>query len=196
MAYWPFWASGLALAMVAVAHWFLVHRVMAVSGRFTALVDRVRLGAPKEPEMTEEEMIAALAEATRETFGADAVGEPIAKPDAGPAAAATQTSTTHVLFFLSLVVGAFVSAMLAGGITPVVTIRSSGFAALFGTGPLAFVPLLLGGALVGFGTRMAGGCTSGHGLCGVSRFQPGSLLATAAFFGTGIVVSFLLGALA
>jgi hypothetical protein len=55
--------------------------------------------------------------------------------------------------------------------------------------------LLAGGALVGFGTRMAGGCTSGHGMCGVSRFQKGSLLATAAFFGTGVVTSLLLGKL-
>jgi len=53
--------------------------------------------------------------------------------------------------------------------------------------------LLLGGLCVGFGTRMAGGCTSGHGLCGVSRFQPGSLVATVAFFATGVAVSFALG---
>lgn len=54
--------------------------------------------------------------------------------------------------------------------------------------------LLLGGVLIGWGTRMSGGCTSGHGLCGVSRAQPGSFVATCAFFGTGIVVSFLLEA--
>jgi uncharacterized membrane protein YedE/YeeE len=41
---------------------------------------------------------------------------------------------------------------------------------------------------------MAGGCTSGHGLCGVSRFQPGSLLTTAAFFGAAVALSFALEA--
>jgi uncharacterized membrane protein YedE/YeeE len=54
----------------------------------------------------------------------------------------------------------------------------------------AAAALVGGGVLVGFGTRMAAGCTSGHGLCGVSRFQKGSMLSTAAFFGMGIVVSF------
>jgi uncharacterized membrane protein YedE/YeeE len=58
----------------------------------------------------------------------------------------------------------------------------------------ALVPLV-GGLLIGFGTRMAGGCTSGHGLCGVSQFQPGSFVATIGFFGMGVVVSFLIGAL-
>jgi uncharacterized membrane protein YedE/YeeE len=48
--------------------------------------------------------------------------------------------------------------------------------------------------LVGFGTRMATGCTSGHGLCGVARFEKGSLLATCCFFGTGVIVSFVMNA--
>ena len=60
---------------------------------------------------------------------------------------------------------------------------------------MSYTVLLLGGVLIGWGTRMSGGCTSGHGLCGVSRAQPGSLVATCAFFGTGIVVSLLLEAL-
>jgi uncharacterized membrane protein YedE/YeeE len=42
---------------------------------------------------------------------------------------------------------------------------------------------------------MAGGCTSGHGMCGVSRFQKGSLLATVAFFGAGVATAFALGVL-
>ena len=55
------------------------------------------------------------------------------------------------------------------------------------------VLLLVGaGVMVGFGTRMAGGCSSGHGLSGCSRLQPGSLLGTAAFFGAAVAVSFLL----
>ena len=56
--------------------------------------------------------------------------------------------------------------------------------------------LLVGGLLVGFGTRMASGCTSGHGLCGVSRLQKGSLVATVCFFGAGVAVSFALGVFA
>ena len=52
--------------------------------------------------------------------------------------------------------------------------------------------LFVGGWLVGFGTRLAGGCSSGHGLSGCSRFQPASIVATATFFGTAVVVSTLL----
>jgi uncharacterized membrane protein YedE/YeeE len=41
------------------------------------------------------------------------------------------------------------------------------------------------GLLVGFGTRMGSGCTSGHGVCGLSRFSPRSLVATLTFIATG-----------
>ncbi len=44
------------------------------------------------------------------------------------------------------------------------------------------------GLLVGFGTRMAGGCTSGHGVCGLARLSPRSLVATAVFMATAVVV--------
>jgi len=49
--------------------------------------------------------------------------------------------------------------------------------------------LVAGGLLVGFGTRLGGGCTSGHGVCGMSRLSPRSLVATGAFMlVAGIVV--------
>jgi len=70
-------------------------------------------------------------------------------------------------------------------------LRSELFGQLF-PGKLGAPVLLLGGVLVGFGTRMAAGCTSGHGLCGVSRLQTGSLVTTASFFGVGIATSFAL----
>ena len=54
------------------------------------------------------------------------------------------------------------------------------------------VPLLiLAGLLVGFGTRLANGCTSGHGVCGVARLSPRSLVATAIFMGCGMVIVFV-----
>lgn len=45
--------------------------------------------------------------------------------------------------------------------------------------------LVLSGLLVGAGTRYGSGCTSGHGVCGLSRFSPRALVATLAFMGTG-----------
>ena len=54
-------------------------------------------------------------------------------------------------------------------------------------------PLLIvaAGLLVGFGTRCANGCTSGHGICGVSRFSPRSLVATATFIAAGMVTVYV-----
>jgi uncharacterized protein len=52
-----------------------------------------------------------------------------------------------------------------------------------------FLLMVLGGFLVGFGTRYARGCTSGHGILGLSALQWPSLLATASFFGGGILFS-------
>ena len=47
--------------------------------------------------------------------------------------------------------------------------------------------LIVGGLLVGFGTRLANGCTSGHGVCGISRLSPRGLAATAAYLLAGLV---------
>lgn len=56
----------------------------------------------------------------------------------------------------------------------------------------ASVPLLIAaGLLVGFGTRLGNGCTSGHGVCGVSRLSPRSLAATATFMAAGFAVVFV-----
>ena len=54
-------------------------------------------------------------------------------------------------------------------------------------------PLLLvcGGLLVGFGTSVGGGCTSGHGVCGLARGSGRSLVATAAFMAAGAVTVFV-----
>ncbi|WP_153787474.1 YeeE/YedE family protein [Pseudomonas sp. EMN2] len=58
--------------------------------------------------------------------------------------------------------------------------------------------LVIAGLLVGVGTRYAAGCTSGHGVCGVSRLSPRSMLATLCFMATGFatvyVIRHLLGA--
>jgi uncharacterized membrane protein YedE/YeeE len=48
------------------------------------------------------------------------------------------------------------------------------------------VPLIIAGLIVGIGTRLGGGCTSGHGVCGMSRLSQRSLVATATFIATGI----------
>jgi len=56
---------------------------------------------------------------------------------------------------------------------------------------LPLLPLAGAGLLVGFGTRLAGGCTSGHGVCGLSRLSVRSLLAVITFMATGVVTVFV-----
>ncbi len=51
--------------------------------------------------------------------------------------------------------------------------------------------LALAGFLVGFGTRMGNGCTSGHGVCGIARLSIRSLVATAVFLSTGMLTVYL-----
>lgn len=52
--------------------------------------------------------------------------------------------------------------------------------------------LIVAGLLVGFGTKMGSGCTSGHGVCGLSRLSLRSLIATISFMLTGFVVTYLI----
>lgn len=97
-----------------------------------------------------------------------------------------------VLFVVTMAVGAVLARLVAVG--PAAALELTPHPRLLELwGPANVWPaLLLGGLLIGFGTRMAGGCTSGHGLSGSGRFQPSSLVSTAAFFGGGVVVSFAL----
>ena len=81
-------------------------------------------------------------------------------------------------FLLGMVVTPLLYAAAAGPIQPT-TITAS-------------LPLLVaGGLLVGFGTRLGGGCTSGHAVCGMARLSPRSIAATAIFMAAGFVTVFL-----
>lgn len=60
---------------------------------------------------------------------------------------------------------------------------------------LLFPVLLVGGVLIGYGARFAGGCTSGHGITGCSSLSQGSFTTTAVFFSTALGVTWLLHAL-
>src|SRR3954464_7552167 len=78
----------------------------------------------------------------------------------------------RIIFVIGLLTGGLLLALLAPQTLAIAITRS----------PAA---LILAGLLVGFGTRLANGCTSGHGVCGLSRGSKRSLIATAAFMATG-----------
>lgn len=79
---------------------------------------------------------------------------------------------------------AFVLGLLAGGVA-LALFRPASFTAL----PHPALPwAVAGGLLVGFGTRLSGGCTSGHGICGVGSLSKRSIVAMMVFTGVGMLV--------
>lgn len=99
------------------------------------------------------------------------------------------TQPWRVWFFGGIVLGGALAAVLRGDWA-----LSLGYGALSDdfAAPVLLLVLLLGGALMGFGARWAGGCTSGHGLCGVSALSPASVAATGTFMTTAVVATFLI----
>ena len=84
----------------------------------------------------------------------------------------------RAMFVAGLLLGAFVYMLATGGALPV-RIEAS-------------LPIVVvAGLLVGFGTRLGSGCTSGHGVSGLARFSKRSIVATSIFMGAGIVTVFL-----
>ena len=84
----------------------------------------------------------------------------------------------RLAFVIGLLIGPFFY-LLAGGELPEVVVDKR-------------LPYLIaGGLLVGFGTTLGSGCASGHGVCGVSRISPRSLIATGIFVVTGMITVFI-----
>ena len=82
---------------------------------------------------------------------------------------------------------AFVLGLVAGGLV----LRFAMPETLATSAPRALPLVAIGGLLVGFGARLSGGCTSGHGVCGVSRAAPRSIVATATFMCVAAFVVFV-----
>jgi uncharacterized protein len=94
-------------------------------------------------------------------------------------------------FVLGLVLGGFLSAALSGGWAP--TWDLGIFDQVLGFGPAGKLAwMFAGGLLIGFGTRLAGGCTSGHGIFGLANLELPSLIATISFMAGGIATTQLL----
>jgi len=98
-------------------------------------------------------------------------------------------STRWRLAFLGgLVLGGLLSALTSGGWQPFWSLGM--FDTVFGWGHAGKLAWMFGGGLlIGFGTRMAGGCTSGHGIFGMSNLERASLESTLAFMASGVVTS-------
>ncbi|HUK57656.1 MAG TPA: YeeE/YedE family protein [Stellaceae bacterium] len=87
-------------------------------------------------------------------------------------------SAWRMAFLAGLVLAPIVY-RLAGGSLPAIALTAS-------------APIVIaGGLLVGFGTRLGGGCTSGHGVCGMARLSPRSIAATLLFMASGFATVFI-----
>jgi uncharacterized membrane protein YedE/YeeE len=94
-------------------------------------------------------------------------------------------------FLVGLVGGGALSAALGGGWAP--TWSLGVFDEVIGFGPAGKVAwMFAGGVCIGFGTRLAGGCTSGHGIFGLSNFELPSLVSTMSFMAGGFVTTNLI----
>jgi uncharacterized protein len=91
---------------------------------------------------------------------------------------------------MGIVVGGATFAMASHGLSPTFS-YSSGAGFLPSQPGLALVVLVTAGVVMGFGARLAGGCTSGHGLSGLSLGSPASIAATVTFFTTAVALAHL-----
>ena len=105
--------------------------------------------------------------------------------------AVTQGRPWRLPMLLGLLLGGVRSAVLGGGWAA--TWDLGMFDTEIGWGPAGKVAwMFAGGLFIGFGTRLAGGCTSGHGIFGLSNLELPSLVTTVSFMGAGVVVTNLL----
>ncbi|GHE29197.1 YeeE/YedE family protein [Streptomyces capitiformicae] len=215
-AYWPWWAGAVGLAVLTIGYTLATDRSFGVSGAWERVLHWRREAEleRREAEFTDEQaLVAALGAATAEHFGtvpaapvpaAPVPAAPVpAAPPGPPAVPVTDGRrrggylrpaplVTQAVLLVSIFVGGLIAAVTSGRFD-VRFDMGAGYRHLVTGNPVAMVALLfVGGVLVGFGTRLAGGCSSGHGLNGCGRLSPVSLVATATFFGTAVAVSFLL----
>jgi uncharacterized protein len=80
------------------------------------------------------------------------------------------------------------AAFIAGLVAAPVVAALVGYAVPTPEMPRSYITIVVGGLLVGFGTRLGNGCTSGHGICGIARLSPRSIAATGMFMVAAIVV--------
>jgi uncharacterized membrane protein YedE/YeeE len=201
--YWPWWLGALGLGGVFLAYLLLVGRLLGVSGSWAKVVswreNRVLQQANQDFAQNQDQMSSALMAETLAQFGEDALQEFQSQSSTTKTAEKVDINnlesstpwTAHLTFLLCMLVGAFVTAYFSGQfelryeLSPV-------HSRIFGEPWEVWLALLFGGIMVGFGTQMAGGCTSGHGLSGCARLIPASLVATIVFYVSGIFLSMLM----
>lgn len=198
--YWPWWLSGLALAGLTITFRVLTGKSLGVSGSWQKVTfwkdEKEQAQKAAAFQENQANISSALLAATLAEFGESQFQhhEEDTAEEANNISSSRQRKlttvpwTAHLTFLLCMILGGFLWAAYTGHfqlqfeLSPIHT-------QLSGEGWHIGAVLFIGGFLVGVGTQMAGGCSSGHGLNGCALFLPASLIATAFFFGTAALVS-------
>ncbi len=191
LANWPWYVGAIAFASIVLGYWKLIGYPLGASASYARVMDAARdtENASREVALADPKALeAAMLAATEAEFGKQDIQ---GAPQTGTVQQGLLPWTAHLTFLVALAVGGLVATLLRTQHVAAVDLGPK-FAHFFGHGFGQAGVLLGAGVMIGMGTRMGGGCSSGHGLSGCARLQPGSLVGTAAFFGTAVVVSLLL----
>jgi uncharacterized membrane protein YedE/YeeE len=199
-AYLNWWLGGITLGGFTILFRILTGRTLGVSGSWRKVTfwrqERASDKAAQALAQNKDTAANALLAATLAEFGDDAMdATPTTSVQGDSPANSNQPVpwTAHLLFLLCMALGGLLWALFTGNLhlhyelSAIHTHISGTF------GDMSFM-LLVGGFLVGMGTQMAGGCSSGHGLSGCSNLSWSSLLATAIFFSTAVVAAHVIKA--
>ncbi|VAW71432.1 hypothetical protein MNBD_GAMMA12-3977 [hydrothermal vent metagenome] len=198
--YLPWWVTAILLAAITLGFYLTLHRTLGVSGFWTRVVVPGLSGGESEvdelfrknPKMLNDALMAA----TVAEFGKEEVAKYISSrhgsTDISPATALTPRvpRSALIMFLIMLIIGGVIGGMVQNKVGFQLTLGEV-HTKLFGSGFATPIMLFFGGLMVGFGTQMSGGCTTGHGLSGFSRFVPSSMVATMIFFTSAIIFSMI-----
>ena len=201
MEYWSWWMGALGLGTFAILFNILTKKPLGVSGSWLSIASRKEYKDLKkaadvfdrdQDEVKDDLLAMTMAEfgqealdKAKETTETTAETKPVAKVQAP-----THWSV-HVVFLLCMTLGSFIAISIHGEFKVSYEL-SAIHTQIFNTPGEAWIALFFGGIMVGFGTQMAGGCTSGHGLSGCSQLVPASLFSTVIFMGSAIALSFVM----
>ncbi|TCK20795.1 YeeE/YedE family protein [Pseudonocardia endophytica] len=197
-SYWPWWAGAIALALVTINHTLTTDRSLGVSNAWDRVVHwrRERAVERVDAGLDQRALVEALAAGPAAT-GPAPTAATIPTPSSQvsedePALRRPMPLASQIALLVSVTLGGTLAAATSGRLQLHLDMGQV-FSTVVTGNPWGMVAVLfVGGVLVGFGTRLAGGCSSGHGLSGCGRLYPTSILATAVFFGTAVGVSTLL----
>jgi uncharacterized protein len=181
--FWSWWQGGVAVGIVATLYPLLTGRLLGVSSVYATWF---KPRQPAEPELSELE--AALLAETEAEFGPQpsAVEAP-----SRLARLRAEAERARPVFLVGMVLGPALLLAQSGTLELSWTLGER-FDLRYGDfGPLPLAVLAGAGVLIGFGTRVAGGCTSGHGISGIARGERGSLLSTLVFWSTALAVAWI-----